>query len=86
MKPKTQQMETVKVYANSVKLSEPARRKLVDRVTHSPLGVYRLAYTMGVLPQTLYRLMEGKGVRVATLKKVEAYLYPKKQEHAEAAN
>jgi hypothetical protein len=77
-------LETKVVYTNSAKLTETQRQKLVEHITRSPLGIYRTAYEMGVLPQTLYRLMAGRGIRRNTLDKVESYLKKQRKAHAPA--
>lgn len=71
-------------YSNTAQLLEQDRGKLVDLITTNPVGIYRTAMDIGVMPQAIYRLMAGKGVRMETYEKI--YRWLKKQTKKPAKN
>ena len=77
-------MEKVQNYSNTAALVETDRRKLVELINKAPLGIYKTSMDMGVMPQAIYRLMAGKGVRMDTFKRVYKFIH-KNQPQEDAA-
>jgi len=80
-------MEKKMNYSNTAQLIEADRAYLTEKISGAPLGIYKTSVDMGVMPQAIYRLMAGKGVRMETYKKVYRWLQKqKKEDHGQAVN